>query len=83
MRNERFSVPELMELLDNMSSFEDVISGLPPVRAKGGEVYIYKNEQKPGQLQAYIASSTQCKYILNHDLQHEIDLLIHRFYIVP
>ena len=66
VRNERFSVPELLELVDNISSFEDYLSGLPPVRAKGGEVYIYKNEQNPGQLQVYIASSTQCIIYIEH-----------------
>ena len=57
VKNERFSVPELLELLDNIGRFQDFLCGLPPVKAKGGEVYIYKNEQNPGQLQA---SSTPC-----------------------
>ena len=47
VRSERLSVPEVIELLE--SSDSEILCDLPPVKAKGGEVYIYRNEQHPGK----------------------------------
>jgi hypothetical protein len=41
-------VAEFLEFLDGISEYSEHYCTLPPVGAKGGEVYIYKNEQKPG-----------------------------------
>lgn len=48
VRSDRLSVPEVIELLESSDS---EICDLPPVKAKGGEVYIYRNEQHPGKIE--------------------------------
>lgn len=48
-RQERFSVSEVVELLDNIREYKEFHCGLPPVRARGGEVYLYNNAQHPGE----------------------------------
>ena len=49
VRKERLSVPEVLELFESLLNYREFISVLPPVRAKGGEVYLYRNEERPGK----------------------------------
>ena len=48
-KKERFSVSELVRLLENIRDYHEFYCGLSPVRAKGGEVYLYKNDQHPAE----------------------------------
>ena len=48
-RKERFSVAERMQLLENITDYHEFYCGLSPVQAKGGEVYLCKNDQHPGE----------------------------------
>ena len=45
----RFSVAILVQLLKNITDYHEFFCGLSPVRAKGGEVYLYKNDQHPDE----------------------------------
>ena len=47
VRSDRLSVSEVIGLLESSDS---EICDLPPGKAKGGEVYIYRNDKHPGKM---------------------------------
>ena len=59
VRSGRLSVPEVVELLESISDLQ-IFCDLPPVRAKGGEVHVYINEQHPSEYYIHLYNYSLC-----------------------
>ena len=56
-----------MQLLENITDYHEFFCGLSPVLAKGGEVYLYKNDQNPS-FTPYVDTLCYATYICSHEV---------------